>query len=159
MPDTKSDQPENADTSETPEAQSSESQSTSQSSRQASQPAAPKRTSGSSPSLPRMHMVQCVKLGRRLPGLAKPPVPGELGQRIYDNVSEQAWQMWQDHSRLLINHYGLNLADPDARALMRQQMEDFFFGPPEEKPEGWVPETGGGAKGKGAPAPAASRKK
>jgi Fe-S cluster biosynthesis and repair protein YggX len=108
------------------------------------------------PKTPRM--VRCVKLGRELPGLERPPVPGELGQRIYENISQQAWQMWQDHSRLLINHYGLNLADPDARVIMRQQMEEFFFGE-EAKPEGWVPEGQGGAKGKGAPEPAAQRKK
>ncbi len=109
------------------------------------------------PNTPRM--VQCVKLGRELPGLERPPVPGELGQRIYENISQEAWQMWQDHSRLLINHYGLNLADPDARAIMRQQMEEFFFGADAAKPEGWVPEGQGGAKGKGAPEPAAQRKK
>jgi Fe-S cluster biosynthesis and repair protein YggX len=109
------------------------------------------------PNTPRM--VQCVKLGRELPGLERPPVPGELGQRIYEYISQEAWQMWQDHSRLLINHYGLNLADPDARAIMRQQMEEFFFGADAAKPEGWVPEGQGGAKGKGAPEPAAQRKK
>jgi Fe-S cluster biosynthesis and repair protein YggX len=101
------------------------------------------------PSGPRM--VQCVKLGRELPGLEKPPMPGELGQRIYEQVSREAWEMWQEHSRLLINHYGLNLADPDARQIMRQQMEEFFFGQDARVPEGWVPE-GAGAKGKGAPA-------
>jgi Fe-S cluster biosynthesis and repair protein YggX len=109
------------------------------------------------PNTPRM--VQCVKLGRELPGLDRPPVPGELGQRIYENISQQAWQMWQEHSRLLINHYGLNLADPDARVIMRQQMEEFFFAADAPKPEGWVPEGQGGAKGKGAPEPAAQRKK
>jgi Fe-S cluster biosynthesis and repair protein YggX len=92
-------------------------------------------------------MVQCAKLGRELPGLEKPPVPGELGQRIYDNISQAAWDMWQEQSRLLINHYGLNLADPDARQLLRQQMEEFLFGDKVEMPEGWVPE---GQGGKGA---------
>jgi Fe-S cluster biosynthesis and repair protein YggX len=101
------------------------------------------------PSGPRM--VQCVKLGRELPGLDKPPMPGELGQRIYEQVSREAWEMWQEHSRLLINHYGLNLADPDARQIMRQQMEEFFFGQDARMPEGWVPEAAG-AKGKGGPA-------
>ena len=95
----------------------------------------------------------CVKLGRELPGLEKPPVPGELGQRIYDNISQEAWEMWQEHSRLLINHYGLNLADPDSRQILRQEMEKFFFGEDAQEPEGWVPEGAGGAKGKGgAPA-------
>jgi Fe-S cluster biosynthesis and repair protein YggX len=95
-------------------------------------------------------MVQCVKLGRELPGLEKPPFPGELGQRIYDSISQQAWDMWQDQSRLIINHYGLNLGDPDARQILRQQMEEFLFGPEAKMPEGWVPE-GQGGKG-GAPA-------
>lgn len=95
-------------------------------------------------------MVQCVKLGRELPGLAKPPMPGELGQRIYENISQQAWDMWQEQSTLLINHYGLNLADPEARQLLRQQMEEFLFGENAQMPEGWVPE-GQGDKG-GAPA-------
>jgi len=95
-------------------------------------------------------MVHCVKLGRELPGLEKPPMPGELGQRIYDNISEQAWQMWQEQSRLIINHYGLNLADPDARQILREQMIDFLFGQQNQMPEGWVPEGQDPSKG-GAP--------
>lgn len=103
--------------------------------------------------------VTCVKLKRELPGLEKPPFPGELGQRIYDNISQQAWDMWQEQSRLIINHYGLNLADPDARQILRQQMEEFLFGDTTEMPEGWVPDAAGGKGsrapgGKGAPAPA-----
>jgi Fe-S cluster biosynthesis and repair protein YggX len=89
-------------------------------------------------------MVNCVKLGRQLPGLEKPPMPGELGQRIYEQVSEQAWRMWEAQRTLLINHYGLNLADPEARKFLREQMEEFFFGGQEEqKPEGWIPEDAG----------------
>lgn len=103
-------------------------------------------------------MVDCKKLGRELPGLDRPPIPGELGQRIYDNISAEAWQMWQEHSRLLINHYGLNLADPDARALMRKEMEEFFFGEDAAPPEGWAPEGQAGGKGKGAPAAPRSKK-
>lgn len=104
-------------------------------------------------------MVQCVKLGRELPGLEKPPIPGEFGQRIYDSISQQAWDMWQEQSRLIINHYGLNLADPDARQVLRQQMEEFLFGPDARMPEGWIPEgqsqgKGAPSKGGGAPAPA-----
>src|SRR5579871_6981923 len=96
-------------------------------------------------------MVMCAKLKRELPGLEKPPMPGELGQRIYDTISQEAWNLWQGQSRLLINHYGLNLADPDARQLLRQQMEEFLFGENARMPEGWVPE-GQGGKGGGAPA-------
>ncbi len=99
-------------------------------------------------------MVQCVKLGRELPGLDKPPFPGELGQRIYEHISKQAWDMWPAQSTLIINHYGLNMADPESRNLLREQMEEFFFGSNAKMPEGWVPEdedegtpVGAGAKG------------
>jgi Fe-S cluster biosynthesis and repair protein YggX len=84
-------------------------------------------------------MVQCVKLGRELPGLDRPPFPGDLGQRIYDQVSRQAWNMWPEQEILLINHYGLNLVDPQARQLLMEQMEQFFFGPGAQMPEGWTP--------------------
>ncbi len=106
-----------------------------------------------------VRMVQCAKLGQLLPGLEKPPFPDELGQRIYENISAEAWRQWQGQLTIMINHYGLNLLDPDTRDMLNQQMEEFFFGRDEaEMPEGWVPgnEKGGGApsaKG-GAPAPA-----
>lgn len=93
-------------------------------------------------------MVQCVKLGRELPGLEKPPFPGELGQRIYDNISQQGWELWNDQAKLLINHYGLNMGDPDARATLRREMEEFFFGEHATMPEGWAPPS---SKGGGAP--------
>ncbi|MBA2287069.1 MAG: oxidative damage protection protein [Ktedonobacteraceae bacterium] len=100
-------------------------------------------------------MVTCVKLRRELPGLDRPPFPGELGQRIYENVSAQAYKMWEEQRTLLINHYGLNMADPESRKILREQMEEFFFGPTTEMPEGWMPEeeTAGaapGSKGGGA---------
>jgi Fe-S cluster biosynthesis and repair protein YggX len=93
-------------------------------------------------------MVQCVKLGRLLPGLPAPPVAGELGQRIYEHVSAEAYAMWPEHATLLINHYGLNMADPEARKLLRQEMEEFFFGENAQMPEGWEPTP---AKGGAAP--------
>ncbi len=101
--------------------------------------------------------VMCVKLGRELPGLEKPPFPGALGQRIYENVSQQAWDMWPAQSTLIINHYGLNMADPESRKILREQMEEFFFGQDAKMPEGWVPEEAGvgvgpSAKGGGGPA-------
>ncbi len=95
-------------------------------------------------------MVQCVKLGRELPGLESQPYPGELGKRIFENVSQQAWEMWMEQSVIIINHYGLSLADPQAREFLAQQMEEFFFGVGAQMPEGWTPE---GTPGKGgAPA-------
>ncbi len=116
-------------------------------------------------------MVNCVKLGRELPGLDKPPFPGELGQRIYEHISKQAFDMWPAQSTLIINHYGLNMADPDGRKLLREQMEEFFFGAQAKMPEGWVPEGedddsvaagakgGGGQSSKGGGGGGASRKK
>jgi Fe-S cluster biosynthesis and repair protein YggX len=95
--------------------------------------------------------VKCVKLGRDLPGLDRPPFPGELGKRIYENVSKEAWAMWQQQSALIINHYGLNLADPNATAFLMEQLEEFFFGAGAQMPEGWIPEGQGGAATKGAP--------
>jgi Fe-S cluster biosynthesis and repair protein YggX len=85
-------------------------------------------------------MVKCVKLGRELPGLDKPPFPGPLGQRIYEHISKQAYDMWPAQSTLIINHYGLNMADPEARKILREQMEEFFFGSEAKMPEGWIPE-------------------
>ena len=84
-------------------------------------------------------MVNCVKLGRELPGLDTPPYPGELGQRIYENVSKAAWELWIDQSILIINHYGLSLADPSAQKLLMDQAEQFFFGEGARMPEGWSP--------------------
>jgi Fe-S cluster biosynthesis and repair protein YggX len=91
--------------------------------------------------------VQCAKLGRELPGLDAPPFPGELGQRVYDHISQQAWDMWQEQTKVIINHYGLVLADPEARRFLREQMEEFFFGPGAQMPEGWTP-TAAGARAK-----------
>ncbi|HEU0164389.1 MAG TPA: oxidative damage protection protein [Thermomicrobiales bacterium] len=73
-------------------------------------------------------MVQCVKLGRSLPGLEKPPFPGELGQRIYENISAEGYALWMPHMTILINHYALNPADPETRAMLRKEMNEFFFG-------------------------------
>lgn len=75
-----------------------------------------------------VRMVNCVKLGRELPGLETPPFPGELGQRIFDNVSAEGYALWQPHMTILINHYALNPADPETRRLLRREMDDFFFG-------------------------------
>lgn len=73
-------------------------------------------------------LVDCARLGQELPALARQPFPGELGERIYNNISALAWSMWQQQSTLLINHYGLNLADPRANEFLMEQMEEFLFG-------------------------------
>jgi Fe-S cluster biosynthesis and repair protein YggX len=92
-------------------------------------------------------MVFCAKLQRELPGLDKPPFPGELGRRIYEGISKQAYDMWPAQSTLIINHYGLNMADPEARKILREQMEEFFFGEDAKMPEGWTPEEVGAGAG------------
>jgi Fe-S cluster biosynthesis and repair protein YggX len=102
-------------------------------------------------------LVQCVKLGRELPGLEKPPFPGELGQRIYENVSAAGYELWQPHMTIMINHYGLNPADPETRQILRREMEEFFFGEDARLPEGWV--APGAAPSKGGGGGAAPRKK
>lgn len=85
-------------------------------------------------------VVQCVKMGDELPALERPPFPGTLGRRIYEEVSKYAWGLWQSQSTILINHYGLNMADPRAQDFLFQQMEDFFFGEGAQMPEGWSPQ-------------------
>lgn len=86
-------------------------------------------------------MVHCVKLDEELPGLEKPPFSGELGQRIYENVSQRAWEMWKAYQVIVINHYGLVLADPRARQFLIKELEKYFFAEEKkEMPEGWSPE-------------------
>ncbi len=84
-------------------------------------------------------IVQCAMLGQELPALDQAPFPGEMGVRIYNDISRYAYQLWQERATLLINHYGLTLADPQAQEFLFQQMEDFLFG------------GGGGAPVSGAP--------
>jgi Fe-S cluster biosynthesis and repair protein YggX len=100
-------------------------------------------------------MVSCVKIGKVLPALKKAPFPNELGQRILQNVSQQAWKLWEAQSVIVMNHYGLSMADPEARRFLMKQCEDFFFGEGARMPDDWVPPTAGGkgGGGKGAPAP------
>jgi Fe-S cluster biosynthesis and repair protein YggX len=86
--------------------------------------------------------VHCVKLGRQAEGLDFPTYPGELGKRIFDNVSKEAWKQWLEHQKMLVNENRLNLADKKARDYLAQQMEKHFFGEGAEKAQGYVPPTG-----------------
>src|SRR6266576_1182204 len=88
-------------------------------------------------------MVYCVKLKRELPGLDKPPFPGELGQRIFEHVSKQAYEMWPAQSMQIINKNSLNMADPEARKLLRKEMEKFFFGNDAVRPTGTAAQSQG----------------
>ena len=73
-------------------------------------------------------MVQCVKLGKELPGLKFAPLPNALGQKIFDNVSQEAWNGWLSYQTMLINENRLSLADARAREYIAGQMENYFFG-------------------------------
>lgn len=94
-------------------------------------------------------MVQCAKLGMELPGLERPPFPGALGQRIYEEISAEAWEMWREAQTIMINHYALNPADPDDRRVLREQMEEFLFGGGGDMPSGWTPAGAGGSSKSG----------
>ena len=84
-------------------------------------------------------MVNCIYLKRPAEGMAYPPYPGELGKRIYDNVSKDAFELWKKHQTMLVNENRLNLADARARQYLARQMEQFFFGEGADKPTGYVP--------------------
>jgi len=86
-------------------------------------------------------MVNCIKLGREAEGLDFPPVPGELGKKLWENVSKEAWTAWQKHQTMLVNENRLNLADARARKYLQTQMENYFFGEGADQPSGYVPPT------------------
>ncbi|MBA2352771.1 MAG: oxidative damage protection protein [Burkholderiales bacterium] len=83
--------------------------------------------------------VQCVKLKREAEGLDYPPYPGELGQKIFENVSKEAWKGWLEHQKMLVNENRLNLADIKARKYLAEQMERHFFGAGAEAAAGYTP--------------------
>jgi Fe-S cluster biosynthesis and repair protein YggX len=79
-----------------------------------------------------------VKFGRDLPGLDRIPWKGEIGKRVYENISKDAWKMWLEHSKMVMNEYRLNPLDPNSQKIMEEQMEQFFFGEGAKLPEGYV---------------------
>lgn len=83
--------------------------------------------------------VHCVKLDTEAEGLDFPPYPGELGKRIFENVSKQAWQDWLRHQTMLINENRLSPVDPKHRQFLEREMEKFFFGEGSAAPSGYVP--------------------
>jgi Fe-S cluster biosynthesis and repair protein YggX len=84
-------------------------------------------------------MVQCIKLHREAEGLDKPTYPGDLGQRIFDNVSKEAWQMWMGHQTMLMNENRLSPINPEHRKFIEAEMEKYFFGEGSAPPEGFLP--------------------
>jgi Fe-S cluster biosynthesis and repair protein YggX len=88
------------------------------------------------------HKVRCVRLGLEAEGLDKPPFPGTEGQRIYENVSKQAWQEWLKLQTMLINEHRLTPFEPEARKFLAGEREKFLFGGANEMPEGYRPPSG-----------------
>jgi Fe-S cluster biosynthesis and repair protein YggX len=82
--------------------------------------------------------VQCIKLGKEAEGLDRPPIKGELGQRVYEQVSKEAWKQWVAHSTMLVNEYRLELGTPEASRIWLAELEKFFFGEGSRAPEGYV---------------------
>ena len=83
-------------------------------------------------------IVNCIKLGKEAEGLKMPPYPGELGQRIFENVSGEAWKMWLGHQTMLINEYRLTPIEPKDRAFLEGEMEKYFFGEGSQVPDEFV---------------------
>jgi Fe-S cluster biosynthesis and repair protein YggX len=83
--------------------------------------------------------VRCIKLKREAEGLDFPPYPGALGQRIFEQVSKEAWKQWLEQQKMLVNENRLNLADRKAREYLAQQMEKHFFGGGADTASGYVP--------------------
>ena len=86
--------------------------------------------------------VFCKKFNRELPGLQSPPLPGDLGQKIFDTISEQAWREWQANQTMLINEHRLNLMDAAARKFLTDEMHRFFSNETYAKPDGYTPPLG-----------------
>ena len=86
--------------------------------------------------------VNCVKLQEEAEGLDFPPLPGDLGKRLFENVSKPAWQQWLAHQTMLINENRLKVTDPEARRFLEGELEKYFFGEGSAAPEGYVPRSG-----------------
>jgi len=87
-------------------------------------------------------MVKCVKFGREMPGLDEKPWPGELGDRIYNNVSAEAWRIWEERMKMILNEYRLLPFQKEAQELIAKHMEEFFFGQDAALPPGYMPPQG-----------------
>jgi len=86
-----------------------------------------------------MAMVNCVKLGKQAEGLKRAPYPGDLGQRIFENVSQEGWQLWMAKQTMLINENSINVVDPKGREFLETEMERFFFGDGGDAIAGYTP--------------------
>ncbi len=87
------------------------------------------------------HRVFCAKLKKDLPGLSEPPFDSDLGKKIYEQISQQAWNQWMEFCKMLLNEYRLNPARKQDQEVIVKQMEQFFFGEGAEPPKEYVPPT------------------
>jgi len=86
-------------------------------------------------------IVHCIKLDKDLPGMDKPPIPGEIGQKVYESVSKEAFKMFLEHFKMVVNEYRLDLSSPSTDKIFEDQMQDYFFGAGMKLPEEYVPPT------------------
>jgi len=84
-------------------------------------------------------IIKCIKLGEELPGLKSPPIPNELGKKIYENVSQKAWNEFLEYFKMVINEYRLDLTSPMADQIFEQKIEEYFFSDNLKMPEGYIP--------------------
>lgn len=84
-------------------------------------------------------IVKCIKLGEELPGLKSPPTPTELGKKVFENVSQKAWDEFLEYFKMVINEYRLDLTSPMADQIFEQKMQEYFFSGDLKMPEGYVP--------------------
>ena len=84
-------------------------------------------------------MVECVKFGKPMEGLPKPPLKGEVGQRVYDQVSKEAWTMWLEHSKMIVNEFHLDLMSERGQKVWFEELEKFFWGEGSQLPPDFVP--------------------
>ena len=87
-----------------------------------------------------MTIINCLKLKKKLEGLDYQPYPGDIGKKIQENISAEAWSLWMNHQTMLINEMRLTPVDPKARKFLEEEMEKFFFGDGSQAPQGFVPE-------------------
>ena len=83
-------------------------------------------------------MVDCVKFGKRMPGLPKPPLKGDIGQKIYQNISKEAWRQWIEHSKMLVNEFRLDLMSETGQKVWFSELEKYFWGEGSSVPEEFV---------------------
>ncbi|MBE2255628.1 MAG: oxidative damage protection protein [Ignavibacteria bacterium] len=83
--------------------------------------------------------VNCVKLKKELPGLDRPPIPGELGEKIYNSISKEAFNMFLEHFKMIVNEYRLDLSSPATDKIFEEQMNEYFFGEGMKLPDEYTP--------------------